>query len=115
MITASGNLTVTGPTGNFDVNGQTVLIGGNLTTQASALLTMTNPADLVQVTGNGAFGGGDETGLLTAGVLQVLGNFSQTSGSDPTSFLASGTHRTVLGSGASRGGDLRVPCQQQQR
>jgi alpha-tubulin suppressor-like RCC1 family protein len=100
-ISASGNLTVTGPTGDFDVSGQAVLIGGNLTTQASALLTMTNPADLVQVTGNGAFGGGDETGRLTAGVLQVMGDFSQTSGSDPTSFLASGTHRTVLGSGAS--------------
>jgi hypothetical protein len=57
---------------------------------------MQTAGDLLQVAGNATFGGGDETGLLTTGSLQVGGNFDQTGGSSPSSFVASGTHATDL-------------------
>ncbi|HTS88456.1 MAG TPA: hypothetical protein VMG41_08200, partial [Gemmatimonadales bacterium] len=98
-LTVSSNITVTGATGNFLVNSQTVTVGGAVTTQGGGLLTMTNALDQLSITGDAAFGGGAETGLLTAGVLRIGGNFSQTV--TGTSFAASGTHLTTFtGTGA---------------
>jgi len=77
------------------IAGQTLTTGA-LTTQTSGILVMTNPGDLVIVTGGIFFAGGNETGSLTAGELRVAGNFNQGSNGDPAAFAASGTHRTVL-------------------
>src|SRR5205807_726135 len=48
-------------------------------------------AGIITATGNVSFGGGSETGLLSAGVIQLGGNFAQTGGT--TSFIGSGTHQ----------------------
>ncbi|MDH4132759.1 MAG: hypothetical protein OEV95_13240, partial [Gemmatimonadota bacterium] len=98
--TVVGNLSVTGATGSLTVGGQTLAITGNLSTTGSGVITMTNVLDSVIVTGNATFGGGSESGLLTAGVLSVGGSFSQLAGGSAARFEASGTHRTVL-TGAS--------------
>ncbi len=78
------------------IGGHTLTVAGNLTTHTDGLLVMTNPADLVVVNGDAAFQGGDETGLLTAGELRLAGGFTQQVQTSPNSFLASGTHRTVM-------------------
>ena len=46
--------------------------------------------------GNVTFDGATTNTLLTAGVLNVKGNFSQTAASFTGSFAASGTHKVVL-------------------
>jgi uncharacterized repeat protein (TIGR01451 family) len=94
--TIVGNLNIVGC--QLDVNGQTATMSGNLnvTSGGGGLLIMQNPAGLLAVAGNASFGGGNETGNLTAGTLQVAGNFSTISGCCLTSFAASGTHLTVL-------------------
>ena len=86
---------VIGAGAQLTIAGQTLTTGG-FTTQTGGLLVMTNPGDLVIVTGGIFFAGGNETGSLTAGELRVAGNFNQGSNGDPAAFFASGTHRTVL-------------------
>ncbi|MEP7325413.1 MAG: hypothetical protein ABI836_05640, partial [Gemmatimonadota bacterium] len=61
-LAVSGDLTVAAG-GNLTVGGRTLTIAGNLTN--NGLVTMTNAADQVTVTGNATFQGGDETGLLS--------------------------------------------------
>jgi hypothetical protein len=100
-LSLTGSLTVTGASGNLIVNGQPITVGGGFTTQSGAILTMTNAADLLTVSGNASFGGGNETGQLTAGSLTVAGNFSQSGSGSPTSFVGTGTHTVFLnGTGA---------------
>lgn len=92
----AGGVTIAGLGARLTIGGQT-LTTGSLTTHTDGLLVMTNPADFVDVTGSGAFfQGGNETGLLTAGVLRVAGDFTQQQQTTSASFRASGTHRTVL-------------------
>jgi hypothetical protein len=81
--------------------GSTFNVGGNLRTVGSGRLEMIDPGSTITVTGDATFSGGDETGLLTAGSLQVQGNFTQ-GGSVPTSFLATAAHLTKLGAAAAR-------------
>ncbi len=96
----SGNATISN--GSLSLAGHTVTVAGSLTTQGTGVIGMTNPLDSLLVAGAGAFGGGDETALLTAGYLRLGGSFGQTSASSPASFAASGTHRTEMGAGAVR-------------
>ncbi|MBK8003718.1 MAG: hypothetical protein IPK12_07145 [Gemmatimonadetes bacterium] len=88
--------------------------GGKVTIGRDLLLTTNNTnrgrlgmqlaADTVTVGRDALFDGANQTGLLTAGVLQVAGNFTQAATSVPTSFVASGTHLTELNaSGAACG------------
>jgi len=107
VVTLSGDATLTAST--VAVQGELVLAGHRLdlglgsvnTTAGTGLLTMTNPADQV-IAGFTDFSGGDETGRLTAGVIQVQG-LSQGSGGaqHPASFFAGGNHRVVLGGPSS--------------
>ncbi len=99
--TVVGGLTIFS-TGSLDASGNTLVVGGALTTSNSGVFSMTNPLDSVLVTGAGTFGGGDETGRLTAGYLKIGGSFGQTSVTSGASFAASGTHRTEMGAGAVR-------------
>ena len=116
-LTVTGDVTVDG--GVLDINGHTLTIDGNLTiTNHNSRLKMVaeEDADRVIVKGNVIFSGAASDGYLTAGVLEVGGDFSQIGGSyqsnlndDGTanygsntfSFSASGTHKTILnGTGA---------------
>ncbi|MBK7351928.1 MAG: hypothetical protein IPI92_18905 [Gemmatimonadetes bacterium] len=99
--TVLGNLTISG-TGDIAANGQTLVVSAALNTTASGTLTMTNALDSVLVTGAAIFGGGSTGGKLTAGYLKVGGSFSQTTGITPSSFAASGSHKTELGAAAVR-------------
>jgi hypothetical protein len=108
-VAVTGTATVAGPTvmtGGLTVGqnatlvlgGQAVTVGGGLDVQG--LLRMTNATDELSVAGAATFRSGPSTaGALTAGVLRVGGNFTQThspiTGSGST-FIASGTHRVVL-------------------
>ncbi len=78
------------------INGRTLTVGTDFTTAGSATVVMTDSADFINVNGTATFGGGDETGLLTAGVLSLNGDFAQTG--SPTAFSASGGHMTLLAS-----------------
>ena len=91
----AGSVVVSGLGGRLTIGGQTLTVD-NLTTHTDGLLVMTNPADLVVVNADAAFQGGDETGLLSAGELRIAGSFNQQLQTSNLSFVASGTHRTVM-------------------
>ncbi|OPZ91963.1 MAG: Endoglucanase E precursor [Firmicutes bacterium ADurb.Bin419] len=63
-----------------------------------AALKMTNESDYVYVGGNfTTYSVADHTGYLTAGTLEVKGDFTQGAiNGHPMNFAASGTHKTVL-------------------
>ncbi len=96
--TLAGRMVVTdlviGTGGGLALGGQTLVVTNLFNTTAGGTLTMTNPLDSVLVTGTANFGGGDETGLLTAGVLQVGGSLTQSG--NAAALAASGTHKTRL-------------------
>ena len=92
-LEVGGNLTInTG--GTLTVGGQALRVVGALNVPGSGQLVMTNAADSVDVGGATTFSTGTSgTGLLSAGVLVLRGNFTQTAGAF-TNFAPSGTHRT---------------------
>ncbi len=65
---------------------------------ASALLKMVNEADYVKVNGDFMAYGDDESGLLTAGTMEIGGNFRQLSqyGGSSHNFNTSGTHKVIF-------------------
>ena len=85
---------VTVDAGSFSANGHFIQIGAGFTTTNGGLLLMGLTADYLLVGGNALFDGGDEFNQLTAGTLEVNGNFTQGSNGDPQSFFPTGTHRT---------------------
>ena len=89
FTTVAGDLFVDA---DLTVNGQTLQVSGILT--VNARLIMTNPIDQVFVNNAAIFQGQSSTGTLTAGVLSLLGNFTQSSPTSTTSFNATGTHIT---------------------
>lgn len=92
-LVVTGNLTSqTG--GSLILNGNSVTQTGNFSTLGTGTLNMTNAADALTVTGSVTFSGGSEAGLLTAGVLSVTGNFTQST--TATSFVATATHQTAF-------------------
>src|SRR6267143_2877204 len=97
---ASGNLTISYITtsGNLTLNGHPIFVSGDFATQnGNGKLTMLNPADLLSIGGNATFAGAPLTGLDTAGVISVKGNFGQYyAGSDWDDFAASGTLKVIL-------------------
>jgi len=94
----TGNVTVTGATGNLTLGGQAMTVTGNFTVQGGALLTMTNTADVLTIGGNATFNGGNELNSMSAGILGIGGSLSQAGSTD--GFHPSGTHTTVF-TGAS--------------
>lgn len=103
-VTLNGPTTVGGAvfvdSGAVVVNGQSLTVTGGLTTQGTGTVTMQNALDAVTVGGSASFGGGDETGRLTAGTLTLAGDFTQANTTSGSSFQASGAHQTML-TGAS--------------
>ncbi|HEV8409967.1 MAG TPA: Ig-like domain-containing protein, partial [Gemmatimonadaceae bacterium] len=90
-VAATASMSVSG---SLTLGGHTVSVGTTFATTGTGTVTMTNAADQMFVAGNATFGGGNETGLLTAGTLQLSGNFSQTT--SPTAFVATAPHMTTL-------------------
>jgi hypothetical protein len=82
--------------GSLTVNGQGLIVARTLATTGSGTFVMINAADFVTVNGNAIFNGGSTNGLLTAGRLQVGGNFTQLASASNQSFAASCTHTTEL-------------------
>jgi hypothetical protein len=67
-----------------------ISVGGNLATSGSGVLQMSDsPTDVVTVSGNATFAGGNTNGLLTKGTLEVNGSFTQST--TATAFVASAT------------------------
>ncbi|MEO8201706.1 MAG: hypothetical protein ABI679_14350, partial [Gemmatimonadota bacterium] len=92
----TNGLTITGLGAQLDVGANTLNVGGDLTVFAGALLKMVSSSATVLVNGNALFDGGNETGLLTNGNLNVRGNFTQANSVSKSSFAASGNHTLVL-------------------
>lgn len=93
-----GDLLITGFGATFNVNGNGLTIAGGLITQNGGSLIMTNGADQVEVNGDAVFDGGDESGLLSAGLLLLAGNFTQGNTTTNKSFVATGSHHTTFAS-----------------
>lgn len=96
-VVFGGALTVKG---SLDVHGKTLQVNGDLSTANSGTMTMVDAASTVTVGGNATFGGASTAGKLSAGVLTVSGNFTQTG--DASSFAASGSHKVTLASSGAQ-------------
>ncbi len=132
LIEGSGSLTLTVPLvvvqhtivtgGSLTLGGHLMAMGDSLRVGGSGVIVMTNAADTLVANGNVVWGGGDETGKLTAGVLAISnGNFTQPGAFSASSFATSGTFKTFFnnstptvltmtyaGGNASRFNDLDV-------
>jgi hypothetical protein len=99
-VQANGNVAVLA-NGRLQINGQRLDVLGNVLTSQQGTIAMQSPSDTLS-TGGALWDGGDETGLLTDGVLQITGDFTQgPTTTFPTSFAPSGNHLTrFLGGGA---------------
>lgn len=98
-FTLDGGLAVTGTLGHLAlragtliVGAQTLSVGGDLSVSGTGLLSMTNPAALVEVGGTATFAGAGTAGQLTDGLLRLRGDFAQSGATN--SFRATGAHTT---------------------
>lgn len=92
MVSVSNGVLVLG--------GHRLDVSGDFSTGPFGKFTMTDPADTVFVGGNFTAGGSATNGMLTAGLLQIAGNFTETMGTQTGDFQAEPGHTTRLsGSG----------------
>jgi len=96
----TGDLHVTSGSAAFGGN-TTFTIGGKLRTTESGSIAMTDPTANVTVADSAIFAGGTTTGLLTAGLLRLQGDFVQ-GGATTSSFRATGPHRTEFAGGVQQ-------------
>lgn len=82
--------------GRLALDGHKLSMNGDLIVEGQGRFSMLDGADSVIVAGSASFDGASTDGLLNAGTLQVGGSFTQLATESGASFLASGTHRTVL-------------------
>jgi hypothetical protein len=88
-----------GSGGDFRPSNFSFTVGGTFTTQSGGLLRMTSAGDSLLVIGNASFTSGAQTGLLSAGVLRVRGNFVANCGTG-TDFVSTGTRLVLDGPAA---------------
>ncbi len=88
--------------GSLAVGGDSVAVAGDLMVIESGVLSMTDPAGVVDAAGSATFGGGNTDGLLTGGRLMVAGDFTQQVGVSLTPFTASDTHEVVFDGSATQ-------------
>ncbi|MBK6782200.1 MAG: hypothetical protein IPG75_22125 [Gemmatimonadetes bacterium] len=95
----NGNLALTGDmavAGTFDLASFNATVSGVFSTIGSGVLVSQDVSAFLDVGGDAVFNGGNTAGLLTAGVLQVAGNFLQVGSNSPQSFAADPPHQTIL-------------------
>jgi hypothetical protein len=95
-LNVGGSLLVSG--GTLVTAGHPVAVTQNFATSGSGVLQMQSSADSLGVGGNASFGGGSTTGLLTAGLIDLKGNFAQSG--NASSFAPSTAQRTRFSNGA---------------
>lgn len=102
-----GDLRIT--SGGLGVDNATfgVIVGGDLETSGTGTFRMQSFSN-VTVNGDARFLGGSTAGLLTNGVLKVLGNFEQ-GGPNGDSFQASGGHSVEFGGNVIQDVRLATP------
>ncbi|MEM7414580.1 MAG: Ig-like domain-containing protein [Gemmatimonadota bacterium] len=94
--TVNGDLTIDGATATMP--GSAVLLNQNFSVANGGIFQMQNGQGTLNVVGNVEFLGANHDGQLTAGILQLLGNFTASGG--PLAFVGSGTHEVrFVGSG----------------
>ena len=92
---AARTVTIQGSGAYLTIGGQT-LTATTLDIASGGLLVMTNPADVVSISGNVDFSGGNELNNLSAGQLQVGGTFFEGVNGSNASYAPTGTHTLVL-------------------
>lgn len=92
---ASGDLVVRG--GTLNLNGQSLSVAGDFSTQGSGVLASSSAAALLDVEGNVTFAGGNTA--PSAGTLDVAGNFTQAGATN--AFAPTGSFRTLISSTAN--------------
>ena len=85
--------------GTLDLTGRQIRVSGNFHTEATGAVRMTGSTDSLGVGGSATFGGGSTTGLLSAGIISVGGNFSQGGGAFDA-FAPSTAERVVFNNSA---------------
>ena len=102
LIQVSGTLNINGGqlyiTGDYRLQRENIASNGSVSySYGTSYLKMTNSADYVWVGGNFTTQSYySHNGYLTAGILEVKGNFTQSYYSYTDNFKATGTHRVVL-------------------
>ncbi len=87
---------LTHSSGTLNINGGSLAINGNFLIDQSGGLIMRDANDLIVVSGDFETStSADEWGYLSAGVLEVKGDFSQ-KGTDNTSFYTTESHKVLL-------------------
>ncbi|MDB4878382.1 MAG: Ig domain protein group 1 domain protein [Gemmatimonadetes bacterium] len=100
----SGNVSISNC--NVDVSTQTLTVGRNLTvTGTNGRLVMQSSSSRVTVTGSASFSGAATdlpASTLSAGTLDIGGDFTQASTVSSSAFVASGSHITTLTGAAAQ-------------
>ena len=91
LIGGAGDLQIEG-TAILDAGADFVSVSGFFSTLGGAALRMQDDSTHVRLQQGASFGGGSTAGLLTAGLLEIGGNFTQNGNAE--SFAASGAHVT---------------------
>ena len=102
----NGNLTVTGASGIFELANAGVTVMGDFATRSGGVLKMnTDDSDpYLGVMGSAVFAGGSTAGLLTAGWMEVLGDFTQGGGA-ANAFAPADSFEVDVGMSESEGGE----------
>ena len=92
----AGQTDVTGGGAVLELGGQNVTVDGAFQSQyGNTLLRMVDAADTLLVHGDVLIDGADTNGQLSAGVIDVRGNFN-TGGTHSLTYRPTGTHKVVL-------------------
>jgi hypothetical protein len=119
-VNAGGSFTVAGNTaslGSVAVNGGTLSIGAGATVSMTTLGVLQSAGRFQQTGGtvavatNVLFDGGSSVGQITGGTLSIAGSFTQLATNNTSSFVASGTHRTIFASATAQTISIASPAQ----
>ncbi|HKS05532.1 MAG TPA: hypothetical protein VJR92_04390 [Gemmatimonadaceae bacterium] len=116
-VFVDGNYTLSGSTetGPLEVKGtldfdQFGIVGtGTFQTNNTGTIKMAAPSAGLLWTGNMFFNGGDESGLLTAGIITVTGNFTQSAVNSNKSFVAAEALSLIFTEGGAQTINFATP------
>lgn len=102
-----GAVNVTG--GTLALGGRTLTVNRGFSTTGTGTLSANVPASILLVARDVLFAGGSTNGLLSAGALQVTGNFTQSAVTSVASFAPSGTFKTQFVSATAQNVSMGSP------